>query len=631
MRDFKKIGRTLVSTSIIATTMVWSVGLVAWPSAASAAACPQLKAGQLVRFGNAKAQVSYMGSGNRWTFLNNDAFVSWRGPVAVKRVDAKCAGAYPEAGVIGFRPGSRLVTNTSAGGVFAVGPKNTVHKLSNSAAAKGLYGAGWQGSTSKLSNAQYGALYTAGSPLDGSVAHDGMLVKKKGDKATWYVWGGELKMINGKLPAFLNRTVRTVAPAKLASLAVSSGSITAAAIIADPTQGALVNVSEAPAASAAPASIAPEPSPAPAKTETVKVDTEPGTVSQGLFHNANYTGSFPAPEGLVLKGTYGNDKFQDPTGSGVYRYQIQTAFERPIVCLDSTRLFYDSKGGSYDAGFQNGFAMSEAEAKSIKPIFNDTPVGPNAGKAFYNEAYKAAYFHRWNGGGLTGKQRNCPQKDFTAAEFAKYDTDGWYKNENIAKLKTVRTLYTAPMVIGLSNSSQSALGGDSTSLNLDNYLDKIEGSSFSTKTGSINLSRIDFLETDTSAEELALGPEGIMRVLFDQQSAEIKRKYANTVAFINLQTYRPVLDLKSEKPYIVETQTYGKNKITVLQYITAKDGKWNLSNYGLRIDPKTNTGLLFFFYNPKDISNETKNGIDTAKASSDFLAQLLTKMEFANY
>ena len=58
------------------------------------------------------------------------------------------------------------------------------------------------------------------------------------------------------------------------------------------------------------------------KTPTKKTPTAKSSTSSGLtFHNADYTGPFPAPEGIVLNGTYGEDKFKEPTGKGQYRFK----------------------------------------------------------------------------------------------------------------------------------------------------------------------------------------------------------------------------------------------------------------------------------------------------------------------
>ena len=562
--------------------------------------CPALSAGQYVSY---KGQISLLDDESRWVFLNKDAFLTWQASAAkVKTIKYDvCLASFPIGGKIGYRQGSKLLK--SGADFYTVAPNNTVHKLGSATVAKTLYGTGYKG----LAKPMPADLYITGAGLDEAMVHNGMLVKKKGDKAIWYVSGGKLVMINGKLPAFLSKGVHTVAAATVEGLEVSSDSITGAAIVTDPSQGATPNVADSPV------TVDPvDPKITPPTTQTPPA-TKTTTVNKGLFHDANYTGPFPAPEGIVLLGKYGEDKFWEPTGSGDYRFRVQIAWERDVQCIDGSRTIDKSQGSTWEKGFWQGFIVAASVVKHIDPVFDDTPKGVGAGQKLYDIGYRAGYNYRWGGG--TEPRFGCPPKD-GSRDMTKYDSDGWLKLQNIDKLKTVKTLFSS--IGGVGNSSQSALGGESTSINFDNFIETIESSKYNNSKNLLNLSRIDFLESETSAEELALGPEGIMKALYDQQKAAIQKKYANTVAFIYAEP-------------TIETQTYGKNKITVLQYVTAHDGKWNLVNYGLRIDPKTNVGLLFYFYNPKDISNEAKNGIDVAKASSDYLAQLLTKMEFANY
>lgn len=338
-------------------------------------------------------------------------------------------------------------------------------------------------------------------------------------------------------------------------------------------------------------------------------------IDKKLFVDANYKGPFPAPEGKMLLGKYGKDKFKNPTGKGDYRFRVQTYWQRDVQCLDSSRTVDKSLGKTWEKGFFYGLSVAEAELKYLDPVYDNTPKGTGSGKPLYDKGYEIGFDYRWGGSG--DGRFGCPPRD-GSVDLTQYDADGWKKWKNIKALKTIKTLYIPAGIGSVSYSSQSALGSDSVSLGLDNYLNTLEGSSFNNKKDPINLSRIDFLESETSAEELAMGPEKIMQTLYDQSKAEVQKKYANTVAFIY------------DKPSI-ETQTYGKNKFTVLQYVVANDGKWNLVDYALRIDPKTNMGLVMHFNDPKDISNEAKNGIDTSKTPGYFLAQLLTKMEFVNY
>lgn len=579
--------------------------------------CPKLSAGQYVSF---QGKISLLTDESRASFVSTDAFLTWEANTAkVKKIKYDvCLASYPESGTIMYRPGSKLVKDPS-GTIYAV----DIGKLREISpkVAKALYGSNWKSLVKKVSSDVVTMYGGGGNELETAVPHDGMFVKVKGESGTWYVQDGKLNVLKGKLPKFLSRDIHTVPASAVTDLPVSSDYFTAAAfkVRADDISGASegtstptnndTSTSVEPTSSSKPESTSAE------KTDNTKTDTKSGTINKGLFHNANYTGPFPAPEGKVLLGTYGEDKFWEPTGSGDYRFRVQTAWEREVQCIDGSRTIDKSQGKTWEKGFWSGFNVAASVVKQIDPVFDDTPKGDGKGGSLYDTGYRAGYAYRWGGG--TEPRFGCPPKD-GSVDLTQYDADGWRKYQNNDKLKTIKTFYSPAVASGVSESTQSALGSEGTSLNLDNYIDAIEKSSFNNKKTPMNLNRIDFLESELSAEELALGPEGIMKALYDQQKAAIQKKYANTVAFIYAEP-------------TIETQTYGKNKITVLQYVTAHDGKWNLSNYGLRIDPKTNVGLLFFYYNPKDISNEAKNGIDVAKASSDFLAQFLTKLEFANY
>ncbi len=223
--------------SVVSMTVAWSVGLSAFvPAGAAAATCPELEAGDLFKVAGNAAVYLVNSQNKRMYFPTEAVYKSWYKDFSgITTIDMSCVDAYAAGGGVNFRPGSRLVKSFLSPSVYAVGPNNMKHKIDNEAQAVALYGANWPTLVTHL-NDVFDSNYQVGAPLVGNTLHNGQLVKKAGESTVYYVWDNALKMVDGALPTQAVNDVRTVSATVFSSVSLSSGSVTAATIVNNPSQ-----------------------------------------------------------------------------------------------------------------------------------------------------------------------------------------------------------------------------------------------------------------------------------------------------------------------------------------------------------------------------------------------------------
>lgn len=603
------------------TTLFSSIGgFVVMPMISHAASCPSLSAGQYVTY---KGQISLLDDSSRWVFINKDAFLTWQASAAKLKTikDSACLASFPIGGKVGYRPGSKLIK--SGADFYAVGPDNNLHKLGSAVVAKALYGTGYKG----LAKPMPAGLYTMGASLNEPMVHDGMLIKKKGDKAIWYVSGTSLVMVNGKLPAFLLKDVRTVAATAIAGLEISTDSITGAEIVADPSQGAETKIVEESASTTTPVS--------------TNVDTS-------KFTGANYTGSFPAPEGIVLEGWTGENSWLEPTGSGDYRYKVEKTFRQPLACLDKTRTIVGSKGKTWEEGWYKGYDLGKVAGEAIIPIYYETPQGEKSGNALYSEGYRLGYNYGFKGGFYAIAQYTCK----SSIDLTRMDNDGWYQYgaASDSELKT-----KIPNLVNVST-PVNPWGYLSTSgimpilktipnvavVSMDTVIDsrKPENSEYNTGKAAVNLSRVEIFE-DTEADDNAMTPKDFAKAFYDTTKQSYEKVNKGNECTLSDAT--------------IEDKTYGNHTFTLLTYYSTCVNRKSVSPLdkgdegGIVINNirYTFTGKLqafaftkgsesghlfgFYFVDPFDIHTKgatTKDDLDMSKLPSNpFIEQFLTKIK----
>ncbi|MBI5392735.1 hypothetical protein HZA96_02595 [Candidatus Woesearchaeota archaeon] len=339
------------------------------------------------------------------------------------------------------------------------------------------------------------------------------------------------------------------------------------------------------------------------------------------FIDANYKGPFPAPEGIVLVGLYGKDIYKSPTGNGMYRFNLQTAWQKHISCLDDTRTIMGSKGKNWEIGFANGYNVGRNDREAIPQLaYNDYPQGVDAGNKLYDEGYKLGYERGYDLSSYWGAQYSCPGHD---VDLSDYDSDGWMKLSEIEDMPGIKTIYIPPTPYsGMGYSSQTALGSDSKSFLFDT-IDKermVEKTKLNNGKQALNIDRIDFLDTEQDATE--------QKMTELQIAEEIYKMSANQIV-----KYGPLCKLSDPK---YETKTYGKNtfvQLTFMQMCTAGSASgepnWNIHAYAFMKSSDNKRILTFFFHVPFSLKKKGVDELDSTKAPGvDFISQFLEKVDY---
>jgi hypothetical protein len=249
MTDVINFTKKAFTWSVVVMTIAWSVGLAALaPLAANAAdECPALEAGNLFKVEGNTAVYLVNADMERMYFPNSEVYHTWYEDFSgVVEIASACVSAYPNgtnpAGV-NFRPGSRLVKVVISPDVYAVGPDNMRYKITSEESAAALYGAEWATLVRDVHDFHW-PNYTDGADVDG--LHDGMLVMEPevAEAATtaagdvYYVEGGMLMLVDGDLPSWVSGDVQAVSSELFDALEVSTDTVTAASLTAEPSQGA---------------------------------------------------------------------------------------------------------------------------------------------------------------------------------------------------------------------------------------------------------------------------------------------------------------------------------------------------------------------------------------------------------
>jgi hypothetical protein len=232
MNNVLKSVKKIFTVSVVGATMLWSVGAPSLVSVASAAVCPTLSAGDMVKVSGRAAIYSVNKTNQIMYFPSGDEFKSWSGLSATApnqyagytTITQACfdslavPAAYP--GAVNFRAGSYVVKRPSSDQLYVVEPGNKLAKIS-SADANALYGTGHKVMT--VADAFWPHYVNRGADLAGTV-HEGLLVSKDGK--TWYVDAGmvlrEVTATGMTANRFKSGWVHTVPASYLAGTTVGS-------------------------------------------------------------------------------------------------------------------------------------------------------------------------------------------------------------------------------------------------------------------------------------------------------------------------------------------------------------------------------------------------------------------------
>lgn len=188
MTDVIKFGKKFFTVGVVITTIIWSLGVALLvPAVASAATCPTLSAGDMIKVTGKPAIYAVNNDLKVLYFPSGDEFKSWRptygGYVSVTQAcfdSLSVPSTYP--GAVNYHSGSYVVKRPSSDQLYVVEPNNTLAKITVDA-AKALYGTSYKVMT--VADTFWPHYVNRGTDVTEAKAHPGMLVSVGG--TTYYV------------------------------------------------------------------------------------------------------------------------------------------------------------------------------------------------------------------------------------------------------------------------------------------------------------------------------------------------------------------------------------------------------------------------------------------------------------
>lgn len=226
--------------SVVMVTILWSMGVAALvPMMANAANgdCLDLTAGDLIKFQSGSAVYILNADLERMYFPRDEVYKTWYADFSgVNVVPNSCGDVYESARTlplgVNYRPGSMLVKVNFNPDVYVVEPGNVRTKIASEAVASGLYGSNWATKVRDVSDEWWSNLENSGRTLSTVVPHEGMVVKTAASSQVYLVKDGQLHPVSGDAVSL----AQVVSEATLATVPMSSTSVTRASIVANPTQ-----------------------------------------------------------------------------------------------------------------------------------------------------------------------------------------------------------------------------------------------------------------------------------------------------------------------------------------------------------------------------------------------------------
>jgi len=239
-----KIAKKFFTVSVVAMTIMWSVGLSALvPMVAVAVdACPELEAGDLFKvpteLGVPETTAVYLLNADveRLWFPNGDVYKSWYSDYSgVEVIPKTCVNNYLQPTVapygVNYRPGSFLVKQVITNDVYLIETGNKKTKIGSEEVAAALYGADWN--TKKVrdfSDIFWPNFTSEGAEMTTAALHNGMVVTV-GGTTNYAMVDGLLYEVDGT-PS----DVLTVSQALVDAVEMGATTVTAASLKANPAQ-----------------------------------------------------------------------------------------------------------------------------------------------------------------------------------------------------------------------------------------------------------------------------------------------------------------------------------------------------------------------------------------------------------
>ena len=146
MTDVLKMGKKVLTIGVVATTILWSLGVAAFvaPLIAQAETTVTLTAGDVIKGASTKNVFYYAADGKRYTFPTQDVAFSWiKDWTTVKTISDSQISGITINGTVGYRAGTALVKVQSDAKIYAVEPGNVLRWVESDTIAKALWGTNW--------------------------------------------------------------------------------------------------------------------------------------------------------------------------------------------------------------------------------------------------------------------------------------------------------------------------------------------------------------------------------------------------------------------------------------------------------------------------------------------------------
>ncbi len=231
-----KIAKKFFTVSVVAMTIMWSVGLAALvPTVAVAVDCPELEAGDLFKVPGNSAVYLLNADMERMYFPNSEVYHTWYADFSgVEEIPNTCVDAYPAPSVapygVNYRAGSRLVKVEISPSVYLVEPGNKKTKIGSEEVAVALYGANWASKVRDVADVYWPNFAAEGTEITTAALHNGMTVTVDGT-TNYAVVDGMLYEVDGT-----TGDVQTVSQALVDALEMGATTVTAASLKANPAQ-----------------------------------------------------------------------------------------------------------------------------------------------------------------------------------------------------------------------------------------------------------------------------------------------------------------------------------------------------------------------------------------------------------
>lgn len=256
MTNVLKLTKKVFTVGVVATTIVWSLGVAALvPTVANAATCPTLAAGDMIKVSGKPAIYVVDNNLKPRYFDNGDVFKSWTPTyTGYKTITMECLDSLGNPAVapygVSYKPGSYVVKRSSSDQLYVVEPNNTLATITTEA-AKALYGSDFNkviGTYTATKEPMYKRLMVIsvqdwpnyvnrGTAITEGVAHEGMIVSNGG--TNWYIGAGTKQEVTATgltANGFQSKFISAVASSALTGLTTGTAITAEVKTITDKSQ-----------------------------------------------------------------------------------------------------------------------------------------------------------------------------------------------------------------------------------------------------------------------------------------------------------------------------------------------------------------------------------------------------------